>query len=182
MRWNVAAGPKVPEDRLEDREGVIRDVRSRLVDASPEEVFRAFSSLGGERGWRAWEWAWELRGAIDQLLGGPGLRRGRRDPEILCTGEALDFWRVEEYRPHEVLRLRAEMRVPGHAWLQFEAVREGERTRLVQTAFFAPFGFLGWLYWYGVYPLHAKIFSAMLDAVARDAMGFAAEAASAAAG
>lgn len=167
-RWSLASGSS-PAVQLEDREGVVREVRTRLVDARPESVFDAFSSLGGERGWRVWKWAWELRGAIDQLLGGPGLRRGRRHPEVLCRGEALDFWRVEEYRPPSLMRLRAEMKVPGTAWLQFEAIPEGSRTRLVQTAFFAPTGFLGWLYWYGIYPIHAKIFSDLVDAVAADA-------------
>ncbi|MGD2047427.1 MAG: DUF2867 domain-containing protein [Gemmatimonadota bacterium] len=172
-RWSVSGGGPPPRVQLEDREGVVREVRTRVVDASPEDVFRAFSSLGGERGWRVWEWAWELRGAIDQLWGGPGLRRGRRHPEILYPGEAVDFWRVEEYRPPSLLRLRAEMKVPGTAWLQFEAIPEGGRTRLVQTAFFAPTGFLGWLYWYGIYPMHAKIFSDLVDAVAADAESLA---------
>lgn len=169
-RWTVSAGGSARGVQLEDREGVVREVRTRLVDAAPEHVFGAFSSLGGERGWRVWEWAWELRGAADKLLGGPGLRRGRRHPEVLYPGEALDFWRVEEYRPPSVLRLRAEMKVPGTAWLQFEAIPEGDRTRLVQTAFFAPTGFLGWLYWYGIYPIHGLIFSDLVDAVAKDAM------------
>jgi uncharacterized protein YbjT (DUF2867 family) len=169
-RWSVSGGDTSPGVKLEDREGVVREVRTRLVDATPEQVFRAFSSLGGDRGWRVWEWAWELRGWVDQVLGGPGLRRGRRHPEVLYPGEALDFWRVEEYRPPSVLRLRAEMKVPGKAWLQFEAIPEGDRTRLVQTAFFAPTGFLGWLYWYGIYPMHAKIFSDLVDAVAKDAL------------
>lgn len=173
-RWTVSAGSPAPGVHLEDREGVVREVRTRLVDAAPEDVFRAFSSLGGERGWRVWEWAWEVRGAVDQLLGGPGLRRGRRHPEVLYPSEALDFWRVEEYRPPSLLRLRAEMKVPGTAWLQFEAIPEGERTRLVQTAFFAPTGFLGWLYWYGIYPVHGLIFSDLVNAVAKDASARAA--------
>jgi uncharacterized protein YbjT (DUF2867 family) len=168
-RWSMAGGASRPGVRLEDREGVIREVRTRVVDATPEQVFRSFSSLGGERGWRVWDWAWSLRGAIDKLAGGPGLRRGRRHPEILYPGETVDFWRVEEYRPPSTLRLRAEMKVPGRAWLQFEAVPEGTRTRLVQTAFFAPTGFIGWLYWYGIYPLHAHIFSDLVDAIAEDA-------------
>jgi hypothetical protein len=168
-RWTSSGGRTPPSVQLEDREGVVREVRTRLVEASPEAVFQAFSRLGGERGWRVWEWAWELRGAVDQLLGGPGLRRGRRHPEVLYPGEALDFWRVEEYRPPSVLRLRAEMKVPGTAWLQFEAIPEAEGTRLVQTAFFAPTGFLGWLYWYGIYPVHSMIFSDLVEAVARDA-------------
>lgn len=169
-RWSVAGGPNRPGVRLEDKEGVVREVRTLLVDVPQEAVFRAFSSLGGARGWRVWDWAWRARGAVDQMLGGPGLRRGRRDPEVLYPGEALDFWRVEEYRPHSLLRLRAEMKVPGKAWLQFEAVPAGDQTRLVQTAFFVPTGFLGWLYWYGIYPVHAKIFSDMARAIASDAV------------
>lgn len=169
-RWSVAGGAPDPRVRLVDTEGVVREVRSRLVDASPQQLFRAFSSLGGERGWRVWNWLWELRGALDQLVGGPGLRRGRRHPEVLYPGEALDFWRVEEYRPPSILRLRSEMKVPGRAWLQFEAIPEGRQTRLVQTAFFVPTGFFGWLYWYGIYPLHAKIFSDLVDAIAADAV------------
>ncbi|NNL31026.1 MAG: DUF2867 domain-containing protein [Gemmatimonadetes bacterium] len=168
-RWSVAAGAPDPDVELVDREGVVREVRTRVVDVPQEAVFQAFSSLGGERGWRVWDWAWGLRGALDQLFGGPGLRRGRRDPEVLYPGEALDFWRVEEYRPHSLLRLRAEMKVPGRAWLQFEALEEESGTRLVQTAFFAPTGFLGWLYWYGIYPFHARIFSDLVDAIAADA-------------
>lgn len=155
--------------RLVDREGVVREVRSRWVDADPESTFRAFASLGGERGWRVWDWAWKARGLVDQLVGGPGLRVGRRHPEDVYPGEAIDFWRVEEVRAPDLLRLRAEMKVPGTAWLQFEAAPEGDGTRLVQTAFFVPTGFFGWAYWYGIYPFHALIFSDLVDAVANDA-------------
>lgn len=170
-RWSMSGGSGGPRVRLEDREGIVREMRTRYVDASVGDVFRAFSSLGGERGWRVWSWAWKVRGLIDQLVGGPGLRRGRRDPRVLYPGEALDFWRVEEYQPSSLLRLRAEMKVPGRAWLQFEAIPERRGTRLVQTAFFAPTGFLGWLYWYGIYPLHSRIFSDLVNAIARDAEG-----------
>ena len=162
--------------RLVDREGVAREVRSRWVAADIESTFRAFSSLGGKRGWRVWNWAWKIRGLLDQLVGGPGLRRGRRHPEQVYPGEAIDFWRVEEVRAPFILRLRAEMKVPGEAWLQFEAAEEGEGTRLVQTAFFAPTGFLGWAYWYGIYPFHSLIFSDLVNAVADDAALFAKEA------
>jgi uncharacterized protein YbjT (DUF2867 family) len=171
-RWSLSGGDSRGV-RLEDREGMVREVRTRLVDAPPEAVYRAFASLGGERGWRVWSWLWEVRGVLDQLVGGPGLRRGRRDPVDLYPGEALDFWRVEEVRPGRNLRLRAEMKVPGKAWLQFEAVPEEGKTRLIQTAFFVPVGFLGWLYWYGIYPLHSVIFSDMVDAIATDAVGAA---------
>jgi hypothetical protein len=104
------------------------------------------------------------------MVGGPGLRRGRRDPLVLYPREALDFWRVEEYQPTSLLRPRAEMKVPGQAWLQFEAIPEGNQTRLVQTAFFAPTGFFGWLYWYGIYPFDARIFSDLVSAIAKDAL------------
>lgn len=154
---------------FEDREGVAVEVRSRWVPASQEAVYRAFASLGGSRGWRVWRWAWRLRGLLDQILGGPGLRRGRRHPVDLLPGEAVDFWRVEDARPPEILRLRAEMKVPGRAWLQWEAIPDGEGTRLVQRAFFSPIGFWGMVYWYGLYPLHRLIFSALVDALARDA-------------
>lgn len=168
-RWSLSGGGSDPRVRLEDREGLIREVRTRQVDAPPERVARSFSSLGGERGWLVWRWAWEARGFLDQLVGGPGLRRGRRDPVDIYPGEAVDFWRVEEWQPGKLLRLRAEMKVPGRAWLQFEAIPEGSGTKLVQTAFFAPTGFFGWLYWYGVYPFHSLIFSDMVEAIGRDA-------------
>ena len=167
-RWSGAAGDS-PGFRFTDREGMMREVRTRKVDATPEAVFRSFGSLGGKRGWRAWNWAWSVRGFIDRMLGGPGLRRGRRHPINLLPGESVDCWRVEEIQPLLLLRLRAEMKVPGRAWLQFEAIPEGDRTRLVQTAYFAPNGFLGWLYWYGIYVVHALIFSGLISAIARDA-------------
>jgi hypothetical protein len=138
-------------------------------------VFRSFASLGGEKGWLVWRWAWELRGMLDALVGGPGLRRGRRHPQDLLQGEALDFWRVEDIEPGRLLRLRAEMKVPGRAWLQWEAVPEGPRTRLVQTALFAPRGFWGAAYWYSSFPIHRFIFSDMVDAVAREALRMQAE-------
>jgi uncharacterized protein YbjT (DUF2867 family)/uncharacterized protein YndB with AHSA1/START domain len=172
-RWSGALG-RAEAVELEDREGLVREVRTRTVDAPPESVYRAFASLGGETGWLVWEWAWEIRGIMDQLAGGPGLRRGRRHPWEVHTGEALDFWRVEAAHPPTLLRLRAEMKVPGRAWLQWEAVPEGDgRTRLVQTAMFLPHGFSGWIYWYGVYPFHGRIFSDLVDAVAARARAVA---------
>lgn len=146
---------------LEEREGMILERRQRIVAAPPERVFRAFSSLGGARGWLYMNWAWHLRGALDRLAGGVGMRRGRRDPVELGPGDALDFWRVEAVEPGRLLRLRAEMKVPGRAWLQFEAHEHPEGTLLGQTAFFAPKGLSGFLYWYLLYPLHALIFSGL---------------------
>lgn len=167
-RWSGALGHG-PRAELEDSEGLARETRSRRVAAPPAAVYRAFSGVGGDRGWPAWNWAWRARGVLDRLVGGPGLRRGRRDPDEILTGEALDFWRVEAARPPALLRLRAEMRLPGRAWLQWETHPEDGGTRLVQTALFAPDGLFGTLYWYCLYPFHKFIFSAMVDELARRA-------------
>ncbi len=164
-RWSGALGD-APAFELTQQEGMIREVRGHLCDASLEQVWAEVSSLGGERGWPAWDWAWELRGFLDQLVGGPGLRRGRRHPEELLAGDAVDFWRVEAFEPPRLLRLRAEMKVPGRAWLQYEAVPEDGRTRIVQTALFEPKGLSGQLYWNLLYPVHRFIFSAMVRGVA----------------
>jgi len=167
-RWSGALGSGSTVE-LSDREGLIREVRSVHVEASQQAVFEVFSGLGGERGWLVWEWAWWLRGLLDRLTGGPGLRRGRRHPRELLTGEAVDFWRVEAVEPPRLLRLRAEMRLPGRAWLQWEAVPERTGTRLVQTALFAPVGLHGALYWGVLYPAHRLIFSGLVRAIAREA-------------
>ena len=134
-------------------------------------VFRVFTSLGGSRRWLVWNWAWWLRGLLDRVVGGPGLRRGRRHPQQLLPGEAVDFWRVEAVEPAHLLRLRAEMKVPGKAWLQWEATPEDGGTRLIQTAAFAPRGLVGVLYWYALYPIHRVIFTDMIRAVGREAEG-----------
>jgi len=167
-RWSGAFGA-APTYELRDSEGLVRECRSRPVKASREATFRAFAVLGGERGWRVWSLAWRLRGLLDQLVGGPGLRRGRRDPEELLEGEALDFWRVERVRPPELLRLKAEMKLPGRAWLEWRTEPAEGGARLVQTAIFAPRGLGGLVYWYGLYPLHRVIFSQLADALVRDA-------------
>jgi uncharacterized protein YbjT (DUF2867 family)/uncharacterized protein YndB with AHSA1/START domain len=164
-RWSGALGGA--GFRLEDREGLIREVRTLPVAAPPEAVFRVFSGLGGERGWLVWGWAWALRGLLDRLLGGPGLRRGRRHPDHLLPGEAVDFWRVEAVEPPHLLRLRAEMRLPGRAWLEWRALPEEGGTLLVQTAYFEPKGLLGFLYWWALYPFHRVIFSDLVRAIAR---------------
>lgn len=168
-RWSGALGAEAPTYDVRDAEGVIREVRSVHVAAPPEHVYAALSRVGGERGWLVWEWAWELRGLVDRMVGGPGLRRGRRDPQRLLVGEALDFWRVEAVEPPHRLRLRAEMRVPGAAWLEWTALPEAGGTRLVQTASFAPRGLGGTLYWYALYPVHRAIFSDLVHALGRAA-------------
>lgn len=168
-RWSGALHSPNTVERS-DREGAIREVRSIVVNASPARVFESFTSLGGARGWMTWNAAWRLRGALDRLLGGPGLRRGRRHPQHLLPGEALDFWRVESVEHDKLLRLRAEMKVPGAASLQWEVSAEGAGSRLVQTAIFVPRGLAGVLYWYLLYPLHAAIFSDLARAITRDAV------------
>lgn len=146
--------------RLE--QGMLIERREWPVQATPRSVFRAFSALGGRRGWLAFNWAWQLRGILDRLVGGVGMRRGRRDPDELRVGDALDFWRVEAVEEDALVRLRAEMKVPGRAWLQFEARPQPDNTtRLIQTAYFAPKGLWGLLYWYVLYPLHGLIFGQM---------------------
>jgi hypothetical protein len=167
-RWSGALfGPSY---FLEDREGMIREVRNLRVEAPPEAVFRVLSSLGGDRGWLVWDWAWWLRGLLDRLLGGPGLRRGRRHPTELLPGEAVDFWRVEALEPDRLLRLRAEMRLPGEAWLEWRILPEDVGCRLIQTAYFAPRGLTGFLYWWLLYPFHRRIFSDLVGAVRREAL------------
>lgn len=157
----------IPPVILTTHEGMVLEHRQLLVPASPEAVYRAFSSLGGERGWLYMNWAWQLRGIADRLVGGVGMRRGRRDPLDVRIGDALDFWRVEAVEPGHLLRLRAEMKVPGLAWLQFQARPQPDsKTLLSQTAFFAPKGLLGWIYWYGLYPIHGLIFSGMIRKIA----------------
>jgi hypothetical protein len=156
---------------LESREGLVVERREVAVRAPPDAVYRAFAGLGGERGWPAGAWAWRARGAVDRALGGVGLRRGRRHPDDLRVGDALDFWRVEAAEPGRLVRLRAEMKVPGRAWLEFEALPADGGARLVQTAFFAPRGLGGHAYWWALYPVHAVIFSALARRIAARAEG-----------
>ncbi|HUH06581.1 MAG TPA: SDR family oxidoreductase [Egibacteraceae bacterium] len=150
------------------------DVRTARSAAPPAAVFAAVSGVGGARGWPTHRWAWGVRGLIDRLAGGTGLRRGRRDPDRLRVGDALDFWRVEAVEPptagrEGLLRLRAEMRLPGHAWLEFRLTPDGAGTRLTQRALFAPKGLLGRAYWWALAPLHRPIFHSMANRLAADA-------------
>jgi len=168
-RWSDALsssqGDRQPV-RLENREGMIIEQRELSVSASPPVVYGVFSCLGGERGWLYFDWAWKVRGVIDRLLGGSGLRRGRRDPEHVRCGDAIDFWRVEEVEPGQSLRLRAEMKLPGRAWLEFKVKpREDHSSLLSQTAYFAPKGLVGFLYWYLLYPIHSLIFSGLIQQI-----------------
>ena len=169
-RWSGALG-EGRATQLHDWEGMIRERQARAVNADPERVYRVFSSLGGENGWLTWNWAWTLRGMLDRVVGGPGLRRGRRDPEQLLPGEALDWWRVEAVEKPTLLRLRAEMKVPGRAWLQWETRQRDGQTWLLQTALFRPRGLPGVLYWYLLYPIHKLIFAGMARVIAERAEG-----------
>lgn len=168
-RWSSALGGAGAREGLTDREGLIREVHSIYIPATPTHVYSVLSGIGGDTGWLVWTWAWKLRGLLDRLVGGPGLRRGRRDPHELFPGEALDFWRVDAVDPPHLLRLRAEMKVPGAAWLEWTAQAEEQGTRLTQTALFAPRGLGGVLYWYLLYPIHRLIFSDLVQAIARNA-------------
>jgi uncharacterized protein YbjT (DUF2867 family) len=167
-RWTGALGAG-PTRELIDREGMMSEVRTNRVRAAPDRVHDVVTRLGGDHGWLVWNRVWWIRGLIDRLLGGPGLRRGRRHPVELFAGEAVDFWRVERIERPGLFRLRAEMKVPGRAWLQWEAVPEGDGSRLVQTALFRSHGLAGFLYWYVLYPIHAAMFSRLAVAVTRAA-------------
>ena len=148
-------------------EGMIVEQRRRTVDAPSDTVYRTFSELGGRRGWLHLNWLWRLRGTLDRMVGGIGFRQGRRDPDRVRLGDAVDFWRVEVVEPGRRIRLRAEIKLPGSAWLQFEAHPIGcDRTRMVQTAYFAPWGLLGLLYWHALYPIHRPIFAGMMRKLA----------------
>ncbi len=152
------------------QDGMLIERRQRDVDAPAAAVYAEFSALGGRKGWLAWNRLWRLRGVADRLVGGVGFRRGRRHPIDLRVGDAVDFWRVEAVEAGRLVRLRAEMKVPGRAWLQFQAETLGStRTRLIQTAFFAPKGLFGLLYWYLLWPVHGFIFSRLIRKVAEEA-------------
>ncbi len=151
---------------LTSQEGMIVERRQRTIGAAPERVFAEIESVGGDAGWPYANVLWRLRGIADRAVGGVGMRLGRRDPARLRVGDALDFWRVEEIDRPNLLRLRAEMRVPGRAWLQYEVTAADDGSRLVQTAFFEPKGLPGLAYWYLLYPLHGLIFRGTVRAIA----------------
>jgi uncharacterized protein YbjT (DUF2867 family) len=178
-RWSDALSSKGAEQGYGGVRFLSRlvDSRSITVDLPPEAAFRPVERIGGASGWYFANWLWNLRGFLDLLAGGVGIRRGRRDPEVLRVGDALDWWRVEEIERGRVLRLVAEMKVPGRAWLQFEVKPEpGGGARIYQTALFDPTGLAGLLYWYGIWPVHAVVFRGMIRAIAREAYRLDAEA------
>jgi uncharacterized protein YbjT (DUF2867 family) len=147
------------------------DSRAMPVVATSRASFAAIARIGGDVGWYYANWLWRLRGALDLLVGGAGMRRSRRDPEALFPGDPLDFWRVEAVEGNRLVRLRAEMKVPGRAWLQFEVLGDGDRSVIRQTALFEPRGLAGLAYWYALYPIHSLIFAGMLRGIATAAQG-----------
>ncbi|HME71829.1 MAG TPA: DUF2867 domain-containing protein [Myxococcota bacterium] len=153
------------------------DSRTRRVAATPAVAFASIQRLGGQTGWYQGDLLWRLRGWLDLLVGGVGLRRGRRDPDELRVGDALDCWRVEAIEPDRRLRLVAEMRLPGRAWLEFEVEPDGDGARIRQTAIFDPLGLPGLAYWYGIYPLHKFVFAGLLRGVAEAALATGCESA-----
>jgi len=168
-RWSDAAGdPAAPSPTDPEWAGGSLKVDEQVVasDAAPEDLFWAFSRIGGDVGYYTFDWAWRLRGLLDTVVGGVGLRRGRRHPEELRPGEALDFWRVSAVEPGSRLLLRAEMKLPGKAWLDFEVVRRADGSELRQTAYFEPRGLWGRLYWLVLVPFHVLIFSRMAERIA----------------
>jgi uncharacterized protein YbjT (DUF2867 family) len=174
-RWSSASLPGAPSNPLPsdpDWAGgsLYVDERSTAVRASPQALWSVITAIGGDTGWYSWALAWRIRGLLDRLAGGPGLRRGRRNPTRIEVGDSLDWWRVEEIDDERLLRLRAEMRLPGLAWLDLVVEPgEGDETVFRQKAYFHPRGLLGHLYWGAVYPFHGVVFGGMQRNIARAA-------------
>ena len=173
-RWSDAQSSSGPSGQL----GSVRlgarllDSRKIKVDVPPSQAFKPIRLIGGKTGWYFGNWLWRARGLIDLMVGGVGIRRGRRDPESLRIGDTVDWWRVVAYEPGEKVLLEAEMKVPGRAWLEF-VVEETEGGSLItQTAVFDPIGLPGMLYWYLLYPLHTLIFAGMIRSIARQSRKF----------
>ncbi|MEV8585316.1 SDR family oxidoreductase [Streptomyces sp. NPDC051180] len=175
-RWSSASLAGAPSDPLPtdpDWAGgsLYTDERERTVEAGRQELWQVIEGIGGQNGWYSFPVAWAVRGWFDRLVGGVGLRRGRRDAQRLRVGDALDFWRVEEIERGSLLRLRAEMRLPGLAWLEMRAEHDDAtgRTRYRQRALFHPRGLAGHAYWWSVAPFHAVVFGGMARNIARTA-------------
>jgi hypothetical protein len=173
--WSAAVPTGAPSDPLpSDPEwaggSLYVDERSAVVDAPPDQLWQVIEGIGGQRGWYSWPLGWRLRGLVDRVVGGPGLRRGRRHPDHVSVGDAVDWWRVEDVDRGSLLRLRAEMRLPGLAWLELSARTDDQgRTVFEQRALFHPHGLAGHLYWWLIAPFHGIIFGGMKRNIARAA-------------
>lgn len=170
-RWSDARSsggePSLAEARFGSK---LVDARQIHVEVDADRAFVPIATIGGDRGWYYATWLWQLRGAIDLLLGGVGMRRGRRDPNLPALGDTLDFWRVEAFEPGRRLRLAAEMKLPGRAWLEFEVVPVAGGADIHQTAVFEPVGLSGLVYWYALLPVHVLIFGGLIGAIGRRAV------------
>jgi uncharacterized protein YbjT (DUF2867 family) len=181
-RWasaSVAGAPSDPLPTDPDWAGgsLYTDERSAVVDATPDQLWDVIEGIGGDNGWYSFPLAWEVRGLLDRAIGGVGLRRGRRDPSRLMVGETVDFWRVEERRPRELLRLRAEMKLPGLAWLELRVEQDAAgRTVYAQRALFHPRGLAGHAYWWSVAAFHGVVFGSMVRNITDRAEALAADA------
>ncbi|MSZ00188.1 MAG: DUF2867 domain-containing protein, partial [Actinobacteria bacterium] len=173
-RWSDAAIPTAPWQKAQSDpawagEMILRDLREVITDAPIEKVWEAIEQIGGDNGWYGADFLWFMRGLLDRAIGGVGLRRGRRDPKTLRIGESLDFWRVENIEKEKLLRLYAEMILPGKAWLEFRISEVDGKTKIIQEATFSPHGLGGQLYWYSILPLHSFVFPTMLRNIVRSA-------------
>jgi uncharacterized protein YbjT (DUF2867 family) len=168
-KWTAASAPVTEADI--DPSHLLTEKQIVDVETSPQNVFHIVSSMGGNNGWLFANWLWRFRGFLDKQIGGVGLRRGRRHATEIGIGEALDFWRVEDVQPGQRLLLRAEMKLPGRAWLEYIVKQTGTaRTTLIQTAKYYPKGLLGLLYWYFLYPLHSILFRGLINEIAKRAL------------
>ena len=148
---------------------LLTDIREKTVKANAQNAFKPINEIGGQNGWYYANTLWKIRGWIDLLAGGVGIRRTRRNTQNFIIGDPLDWWRISHYIPDTLVRLGAEMKVPGKAWLQFEVIPDGDRCTIRQTAGMETHNFIGLIYWYGLFPLHALIFKGMLDAIGKKA-------------
>jgi hypothetical protein len=172
-RWSdaLSAGGPVPSWGGVTFGSRIVDSRTAPVDRPPQQAFGPIQRIGGQVGWYYGDWLWKLRGFLDLLVGGVGVRRGRHHPVDVRVGDTLDFWRVEQFEPNHLLRLRAEMKLPGRAWLEFEVTPAEGGSVIRQTAEFDPVGLFGLLYWYGLYPVHELVFRGMLRGIVKAGVG-----------
>lgn len=168
--WAGARAGSTPGWTHKSTEGMFIEQLRLETSAAPEVVYRVFSAIGGKQGWYYGGWLWKVRGLLDKLVGGPGMSRRRRDPVDLQAGDVVGGYVVEKVEPDAILRLRNEMKAPGPAWMQFEAlIAANGKTLYVQTAFFEPHGLAGLAYWYALYPFHQLIFDGLAQTIVRRA-------------